>query len=1040
MRGYLVQTLVALLDSLTSGKEFIKLTLEPHLASERFDLLWEYAQGSRAVQVKSSVNEFAETDVRRWAREMEASGLADEYCLCLVGRPSSAVAKLDHVDKVMVEIRNLAPCVFRELAAHRLDGFLRMEGLTPGTSEDREMFADALTARLTEYSTKGAAISRADLVDLLRTWVREVPHGGQRIAVSRLFGGKNKGTDLLFGRERELRALDAAWRGAGKKNVVTIVAWGGAGKTSLVAHWAAEKLAQDDHSGINRYFDWSFYNQGTCCARDVSGTSRVASADEFIKDALEFFGDPALAGSNAGAWQKGKRLAQLIGEHCVLLILDGLELLQDPGTGELRDDGLRALLRGLAAHNDGLCLVTTREHLPELATWRQTTAPEWRLSSLSDKAGADLLTKLGVNGTDQEKRDLSARVEGHALTLTLLGGYLSLAHNGDIRRVDRVDFRKANEKEQGGHAFRVIAAYVPWFEENGWHAELTILRILGLFDRPAPPDCLAALCDPPIPGLTDALASLTEDDWNEAVTRLVRLNLVTEGRLERRCILGYSEDEARQVWAAGLQGFSIELVAPKPFEVCHRPSFIGNSVDAHPLVREFFGVRLQDDPASVSEAAHSRLFEHLCDSVPYWPEGLDGIRPLYQAIVHGCRAGRYEEARADVYRNRVCRGTFGHYMFYSTNVLGAVGADLEAVGCFFTRRWSQPADALSEENKAWVLSLAAYRLSVLGRLAEAREPMMAALGVNEAVANWAAAVVGECNLSELELTLGDVATAVCEAEKAVMYADRRDDHWNRLTARTDLARAYHYHGMPAQSREWFRAAENMLRENEPEHSTLYGLGGFFLQDFMLADVERAAGRVSAGMGCLQSIPPWGADWQWTHDVLPFEASSLLVEHRAKHALETVCSGSKNVLHTSLHRLSMGRAVLYRAVIESSVSRIPSSTVDDLDAAVSGLCEAGMFQWAPSTLLARAWLRSAQDHADLARADLDESWEIAKRGPMKLHMADIHLHRARLFHAVTPYPWKSPDADLQEARKLIVQCGYHRRDGELADAEEAAKDW
>ena len=138
------------------------------------------------------------------------------------------------------------------------------------------------------------------------------------------------------------------------------------------------------------------------------------------------------------------------------------------------------------------------------------------------------LTKLGVNGTDPEKRDLSARVKGHALTLTLLGRYLKRAHHGDIRRVDRVDLQNVNEKEQGGHAFRVIAAYERWFEENNCHAELALLRMLGLFDRPAAPDCLDALHEPPIPGLTDSIVSLSDDNWNEAVTHLVELGLVEE--------------------------------------------------------------------------------------------------------------------------------------------------------------------------------------------------------------------------------------------------------------------------------------------------------------------------------------------------------------------------------------------------------------------------------------------------------------------------------------------------------------------------------
>ena len=56
--------------------------------------------------------------------------------------------------------------------------------------------------------------------------------------------------------------------------------------------------------------------------------------------------------------------------------------------------------------------------------------------------------------------------------------------------------------------------------------------------------------------------------------------------------------------------------------------------------------------------------------------------------------------------------------------------------------------------------------------------------------------------------------------------------------------------------------------------------------------------------------------------------------------------------------------------------------------------------------------------------------------MRLFLADIHLHRARLFHAATPYPWDSPQADLAAARKLIEQCGYGRRKEELEDAEAA----
>jgi len=88
-----------------------------------------------------------------------------------------------------------------------------------------------------------------------------------------------------------------------------------------------------------------------------------------------------------------------------------------------------------------------------------------------------------------------------------------------------------------------------------------------------------------------------------------------------------------------------------------------------------------------------------------------------------------------------------------------------------------------------------------------------------------------------------------------------------------------------------------------------------------------------------------------------------------------------------------------------------------------------------------FLTGARTGPESAQEDLDEAWEIAERGPMRLHMADIHLHRARLFFREKEYPWnkdekgnvRGPKDDLAAAEKLINICGYHRRDEELADA-------
>ncbi len=151
---------------------------------------------------------------------------------------------------------------------------------------------------------------------------------------------------------------------------------------------------------------------------------------------------------------------------------------------------------------------------------------------------------------------------------------------------------------------------------------------------------------------------------------------------------------------------------------------------------------------------------------------------------------------------------------------------------------------------------------------------------------------------------------------------------------------------------------------------------------------------------------------------------------------------------ALNQLTLGHAALYSVILERSSGVSPvqgdlQRSSATLDTAVYALRRAGTQEFIVRGLLTRAWLRSLmRKHSDSesAEADLDEAWEIAERGPMRLFMADIHLYRARLFHAVKPYPWKSPQEDLAAARKMIEQCAYWRRKEELEDAEEAAKDW
>ncbi len=824
----------------------------------------------------------------------------------------------------------------------------------------------------------------------------------------------------LIGREAETKLLSDAWDKAvrGEKprpHVLTFVALGGEGKTSLVTDWAV-KLENKEWPGCEAVFAWSFYSQGT---REQT----AVSSDLFLRAALTFFGDPAAADSAQGTFDKGQRLAQLVGARRALLILDGVEPLQyaptSPTPGELKDQGLAVLLKRLAATNLGLCVVTTRYSIPDLRAYRQTTAPETNLLRLSKEAGVALLRSLGVrkeSGSNVEFETLVEDVKGHALTLNLLGTYLRDAHGGDIRRRDLVKLEEADAEEQGGHAFRVMDAYAESFTSDGEKGQraLALLSLLGLFDRPAAADCLAALLKKPaIRGLTGLLVVMSEAKRNIAFTRLESAKLLTVNRD-----------------AAGLV-----------------------SLDAHPLLREYFARRVREQQPKAWRAAHRRLYEHLCATTPDKRKPtLEDLQPLYQAVAHGCQAGMQQEACEKVYYARVRRGK----EHYAPNKLGAWGPELGAIACFFETPWSRVSPLLREAAQAWLLNEAAFSLRSLGRLTEALEPMRAGMNAYVKLGQLRQAAISASNLSELKLALGDVAGAVGNAEQSVTYADRSRDASQRIATRTTHAYALHQAGRRAEAEARFREAEEMQAELQSEYKLLYSLRGFQYCDLLLAAPERSAWQRSTGFQPADppGVSPGGPGGETPPDPAAGTAALLqscrAVSQRAAQTLQWV-QKNNDLLSIALNHLSLGRAALYSAILEKSelrkASRSSAETAggrSDIDQAMHGLRRAGSQDYVPLGLLTRAWLRSltgARRGSESAQSDLDDAWEIAERGPMPLFMADIHLHRARLFGRKTElktqlYPWESPQHDLAEARRLIEKHGYWRRKEELEDAEKA----
>ena len=482
--------------------------------------------------------------------------------------------------------------------------------------------------------------------------------GPKKVSVARL---PVTGSDL-FGREEDIAFLNDAWA-TPDVNVVTIVAWAGVGKSTLVNHWL-RGMAARHYDCAELVFGWSFYRQGT--------SRSTSSADEFLDAALTWFGDPDPR--IGAAWEKGERLAKLIAHRRTLLILDGLEPLQNPPgaqEGRLRDPSLQALLKELAAFNTGLCVITTRLPVADIADHERTSAPRRDLEHLSSDAGANLLRALGARGDQAELRSASDEFGGHCLALTLLGSYLTDAYDGDIRCRREVSEHLSHDVRQGAHARKVMESYQTWFGEG---PELSVLRILGLFDRPADEKALEALLKPPsIPGLTESLTDLSSTEWRTILARLRRARLLA------------GEDPHNR-----------------------------GQLDAHPLVREYFGEQLRGQQMDAWKECNRRLYHYNRALAPQLPDTFSEMEPLFLAVICGCNAGLYREALHEVYIPRIERADAS----FAANVLGARGALLSVLIHFFANeRWGSLVEmgvegqSLTAEDHLFILMRAALYLT-----------------------------------------------------------------------------------------------------------------------------------------------------------------------------------------------------------------------------------------------------------------------------------------------------------------------------------------
>jgi tetratricopeptide (TPR) repeat protein len=788
--------------------------------------------------------------------------------------------------------------------------------------------------------------------------------------------------ERLVGRDDELKRLDDAWTDS-KINIISLIAEGGAGKSALVNEWL-KRLQADNYRSAEAVLGWSFYSQGS--------KERATSAEEFLNWALDRLG---ITVATTSASAKGEAIAEALAKRRVLLVLDGVEPLQhglDKQQGELKDAGLRALLRRLAstppgqAHN--LIVLTSRLAVKDIARWQNDAAPVIDVEKLSDEAGAALLRDNGVWGTDKELKAAAHDFGGHPLALGLLASFLKETQTGDVRQRDHIRaFFADPENPRHDHAKRVMESYEKeWLA--GQPALLAIMHMVGLFDRPASGDCLNALrAKPVLEGLTGEVVSLDDSEWQRAVTRLREVRLL----LPR------------------------DPTAP-------------DALDAHPLVREWFGDRLKATNEKAWRAAHGRLYEHLRDTTK---EGntptLEDLAPLYQAIAHGCRAGRHEDALSEVYAMRIIRRTAGgELMFYSKAELGAFGSDLAAISNFFERPYDCVAREIKDLSQTFfLLGEAAASLRAQARFEEALAAFTAALTLAEVNEEWLGAANVASNISQMTLSMGELGRSIAAAESCARFAGRKQFSIWSAEAELDLARCRMAAG---RVHEATGLISNAVKETSEHSLTTYPM-----QIYSYCDALLASGAFKAAMEYVQKTANEPIQQHGPFDLGIYNLAS------ARALFRLICEPVR------------------RRTIEASSKGIVHVR-DCLNQSVDQLHRAGHNEHIPYGLIARAAFRRSTGDWNGAARDLDEVEEIAEPGPMRLYLCDMAIERARLAFAkieafaplngilekdnpskpVVPSAEESAELKSEAERQLkiaadyIETCGYHRRDEELAE--------